>query len=76
MPSDITISFMYYQMWHERKCSPSYFSPLLSLSLCVSLSLSLSLSLYACKKQIFLKKEDIPLHIQFLKLVYSQGKIT
>ena len=26
-------------------------------------------------KQIYLTEEDIPLHIRFLKLVYSEGKI-
>ena len=62
----------------ESAAPPTFLLYSLCLSLCLSVSLylSLPLSLYACKKQIFLKKEDIPLHIQLLKLVYSQGKIT
>ena len=32
--------------------------------------------LYACMKQIFIMKEDIPLHIWFFKLLYSDVKIT
>ena len=47
----------------------------LSFSLSLSLSLSLCVSLYASIKQIFLTKEDIPLHIRFLNLVYSQGSL-
>ena len=40
------------------------------------LSLSLCVSLYAFMKHIFLTKEDILLHIRFLELVHSEGKIT
>ena len=44
--------------------------------LSLSLSLSVCLCLYAFMKQIFLSKEDILLHIRFLKLVHSEEKIT
>ena len=31
---------------------------------------------FRCLPKIFLMKEDTPLHIQFLKLVYSEGRLT
>ena len=60
------ISFMYWLMWIEKRTVPPTFLHWQQL---------FSLPLYACMKQIFLTKEDIPLHIRFLKLVYSKGKI-
>ena len=59
---DIIISFMYQQMWNEKHAA-------LLISLLVAVAYSPSVSLYACMKQNFLTKEDIPLHIQLLKLV-------
>ena len=57
---------MHRQMGNEKRAVPATF-------LCWRLLFTLPL--YACMKQIFLMKEGIPLHIRFLKLVYSKGKI-
>ena len=59
-----------------KTCSPSYFSSLVTVVYSLYLSLSVCLCLYAFMKQIFLSKEDILLHIRFLKLVHSEEKIT
>ena len=60
------IIFVYQQMWNEKHAAPTFrcWWQLFTLAL------------YACMKQFFLTKEDIPLNIQFSKLVYSKGKIT
>ena len=49
-----------------KNVQPSYFSLLATVVYSPSVSL----------KQMFLTKENIQLHIQYLKLVYSEGKIT
>ena len=53
---DVIISFMYGQMWNEKRAAPPTFLCWQQL---------FTLALYACMKQIFLAKKDIPLHIQF-----------
>ena len=58
MSSDIIISFMYRQMWYKKE------QPLLLFFF--------TLPLYPCMKQIFLTKEDMPLHIRFLKLSVNE----
>ena len=49
-----------------KTCSP-YFSLLATM---------FTSTLYACIKQIFLTKEEIPLYIRSSKLLYGKGKIT
>ena len=49
-----------------KTCSP-YFSLLATM---------LTSTLYACIKQIFLTKEEIPLYIRSSKLLHGKGKIT
>ena len=65
----IIISFMYQQMWNEKHAALLIFFAGDSglLSICQSLCLY---------ETNYLTKGNILLHIQFLKLVYSGGKIT
>ena len=55
--------FLFWQMWNEKLAPPPTFLCWWQL---------FTLPLYAYMKQIFLTKEDIPLHIWFFKLVYSE----
>ena len=59
--------FLFWQMWNEKPAPPPTFLCWRQL---------FTLPLYTCMKQIFLTKEDIPLHIWFFKLLYSEVKIT
>ena len=58
--------FLFQQMWNEKPAPPTF--------LCWRQLFTLPL--YACMKQVFLMKEDIPLHMWFFKLVYSEVTIT